>query len=73
MPKTPKQLIKEIFKNNPQVDLNRIIEVHEATERRRALGRQRRGYRLTLPMFRKRAHAVDDDVHDPRTLQLRQY
>jgi len=73
MRKSIKELIEEILKNNPQIDPEKIAQEHAAAEQRRALSRHRRGYRLILPMFRKRAHAADDDTHDPRTLQLRQH
>lgn len=67
--KTLDQLIKDIIKCNPQVDLKKVLEGHALTETMRLTGR-RRGYRLALPMSGKRVYVLDDDLHDHRTVHL---
>lgn len=65
--KALEKLIKDIIRDNPEVDLKQVIEGHALTETLRVTGR-RRGYRLALPMSGKRVSVLDDD----RTVHLQQ-
>lgn len=69
MAKTLEQLIRDIVKDNPQVDLKKVLQGHVLIEKLRSTGR-RRGYRLALPMSGKRVYVLDDDIHDRRTVHL---
>ncbi len=71
MDKTKEKLIKEILKNNPQVDLNKLMEGRALAGKLKQTIR-RRGYRLALPMSGKRAYILDEDNCDHRTVRLHQ-
>jgi hypothetical protein len=73
MDETLKKLLQEIAKDNPQVDLKRVIEDHKLAERLRGPGRRRRGYRLALPSSQKRVSVNDDGINDYRTVYLHQF
>lgn len=73
MDKTLKQLLQNILKDNPQVDLKKVLEGHKLTEGLRGSARRRRGYRLALPSSRKRVSVHDDGINDHRTVHLHQF
>ncbi len=66
------ELIRDILKNNPQVDPKKLLEGLAATKNLRSVGRRRRGYNLSVPTSRKRVRILDDDLNDPRTVHLPQ-
>ncbi len=69
--KSMEELIRDILKNNPQVDPKKLLEGRAATENLRKIGRRRRGYNLSIPTSRKKVRILDDDLDDPRTVHLR--
>ncbi len=69
MAKTLEQRIQDIVKDNPQVDLKKVLQGHVLIEKFRTTSR-RRGYGLALPMSGKRAHVPDDDIHGRRTVHF---
>jgi hypothetical protein len=73
MDETLKKLLQRIIKDNPQVDLKRVLEGHRLTEGLRGPGRRRRGYRLALPSSQKRVSVNDDGINDHRTIHLHQF
>ena len=72
MPKTKKQILKEILKNNPRINRDRVIAGCEMTERLRKNLARRRGYQIALPMTGKSIRGLDEETQDYRTIHLQQ-
>jgi hypothetical protein len=63
----PKQMdINEILKNNPHIDRDKLATIAELGEKLKALGLERKGYRLGSPSRVR----IDQD-NDSRTAHLR--
>ena len=62
--------LEEIAKSNPQIDLSKLREGIELSEKLRNIGLSARGYELASPIARKRAEVVDP-AEDPQTVHLR--
>jgi len=63
----PKQMdMDEILKNNPHIDRDKLATIAELGEKLKALGLERRGYRLGSPSRVR----IDQD-NDSKTTHLR--
>jgi hypothetical protein len=70
MTKKLEKLLKEIVKENPQIDIKAILEQHAVTQTSRSLGRRRREYKLILPTSRRQVRVLNDRVEDRRAICL---
>lgn len=63
--------LKEILKKNKRVNRKKLAEGLKLGEELGKLGVEKQGYSLPSPSERRRAHLLDDNESDPRTVQLR--
>ena len=70
MTKKLESLLKQIIKENPQIDIKTILEQHAVTQVSSSLGRRRREYKLILPTSRRRVRVLNDRVEDRRAICL---
>jgi len=63
--------LEVILKTNPQIDVDKLRESIELSEKLHNSGFIVRGYELPPPFARKRAEIVDSSSDDPRIVHLR--
>ena len=62
--------IKDILKNNPQIEIEKLREIEKMYKALDRSGLKKREYRLATPITQKRVCVDDDALRDSRTTNL---